>query len=252
MPPRWGFLGGRYAFATNRPLLRSCRKTKFLTVRNLLTPTPRRSYDCVSANSLQCGRTASRSAGTAATAVCRPGAPTRHPAPLHAPPGTAATAAPAATAAFRRQMDCTTPPTASRHPEPRRLRLLHSAFCILHSTLPLSPPELRRPRRRSWYFPANHAKKANENAFRNSRSFACLAGNPQSAFPRAGRAQRLTVRNLITSSRSTTPSSQTPQNVPQGPRKLARDEVPGNPSKPSQASRQGRLSRPHRGRHPCR
>src|SRR6266702_1486735 len=54
MPPRWGFLGGRYPFSTNRPLLRSCRKTKFLTVRNLLTPTPGRSYDCVSANSLQC------------------------------------------------------------------------------------------------------------------------------------------------------------------------------------------------------
>ena len=29
------------------------RSTKFLTVRNLLTPSPRRSYDCVSANSLQ-------------------------------------------------------------------------------------------------------------------------------------------------------------------------------------------------------
>src|SRR6266446_10577956 len=27
---------------------------KFLTVRNLITPTARRSYDCVSANSLQC------------------------------------------------------------------------------------------------------------------------------------------------------------------------------------------------------
>jgi len=31
-------------------------KVKFLTVRNLLTPTPRRTYDCVSANSLQCGQ----------------------------------------------------------------------------------------------------------------------------------------------------------------------------------------------------
>src|SRR6266705_6919870 len=30
------------------------RSTKFLTVRNLITPSPRRSYDCVSANSLQC------------------------------------------------------------------------------------------------------------------------------------------------------------------------------------------------------
>ncbi len=40
-------------FATNRPLLRSCRKTKFLTVRNLITSTPRRSYVDVSVNSLQ-------------------------------------------------------------------------------------------------------------------------------------------------------------------------------------------------------
>ena len=29
---------------------------KFLTVRNLITPWPRRSYDCVSVNSLQCGQ----------------------------------------------------------------------------------------------------------------------------------------------------------------------------------------------------
>ncbi len=110
-------------------------------------------------------------------------------------------------------MTCTTPPTVSRHPEPRRLRLLHSAFCILPYPYP-PPPDMRRPRRRSWYFPANHAKNANENAFRNSRSFACLAGNPQSAFPRGGRAQHLTVRNLITPSRSTLLRSATiPQNA---------------------------------------
>jgi len=43
-------------FAANRPLLWSCRKAKFLTVRNLINPTPTRSYDCVSVNSLQCGQ----------------------------------------------------------------------------------------------------------------------------------------------------------------------------------------------------
>src|SRR6266567_4496240 len=35
---------------------------KFLTVRNLITPTPRRSYDCVSVNSLQCPRPCHRTA----------------------------------------------------------------------------------------------------------------------------------------------------------------------------------------------
>src|SRR6266568_6356405 len=38
---------------------------KFLTVRNLITPTPRRTYDDVSVNSLQCGQACHRSAAPA-------------------------------------------------------------------------------------------------------------------------------------------------------------------------------------------
>jgi hypothetical protein len=56
----------------------------------------------------------------------------------------------------------------------------------------------------------------------------------------------LTVRNLITPSRSTPLSSPTPKNVPSGTPEI-RGNAPGNLSQSAPASRKGRLSQPQRG-----
>src|SRR6266567_679667 len=82
------------------------RSTKFLTVRNLITPTPTRSYDCVSVNSLQCGQ--ARPRPPQSSGLDKVGAVPNRPVAARSAPRSDP---PAATAAF-----C----------------LLHSSFCLLH------------------------------------------------------------------------------------------------------------------------
>jgi len=114
------------------------RSTKFLTVRNLLTPSPRRSYDCVSANSLQWAgraqpqrgeilvalRIGGDDVGTVPSPGGRPGDKKEAASggKRHAGSGDPAYNHPIATADA----------LSGKHGEYEMVLFLHSSFCLLH------------------------------------------------------------------------------------------------------------------------